>query len=271
MSDVVVLTLRSPLSQRVEVDQLTPSHVATLDESDIASLPAYLGRDAIKIGDLFDVRGGRSAKLRIEGDLADVHGLGAGTTSGELLIEGNAGHRVGAHMTGGWIDVRGNVGNEAGLAMSGGALRVVGDAGSRVGASTPGASKGMTGGEIVVDGNAGDDVAARVRRGLVVVTGTTGNCAAREMIAGTLVVLGRIGAGAGRGSKRGSIIACGGIDVPATYRYACTYRPPFVRVTMTYLRRRYGLTIEQGAIDGEYRRYCGDLGDPGKGEILTKL
>jgi formylmethanofuran dehydrogenase subunit C len=126
----------------------------------------------------------------------------------------------------------------------------------------------MLGGEIVVGGSAGADAAARARRGLVVVAGDTGDQPARAMIAGTLVVLGRTGAQPGRGSKRGSIIAVGGIDVPITYWHACTYQPPHVRLTMTYLRRRYGLPIDDHVVGGAYRRYCGDAGDQGRGEIL---
>ena len=53
-----------------------------------------------------------------------------------------------------------------------------------------------------------------------------------------------------------------------TYWYACTFRPPHVRLTMTYLRRRYGVAIDERVVGGRYRRYCGDAGNPGKGEIL---
>jgi formylmethanofuran dehydrogenase subunit C len=127
----------------------------------------------------------------------------------------------------------------------------------------------MTGGEIVVVGSAGDEAGARARRGLVVVGGDAGAHGARAMIAGSLVVLGRAGAQTGIGSKRGSVIAVGGADVPATYQYACTYEPPHVRLTMTYLRRRHGLAVDARAVGGRYRRYCGDAGDPGRGEILT--
>jgi formylmethanofuran dehydrogenase subunit C len=152
--------------------------------------------------------------------------------------------------------------------MAGGTLRVAGGAGDRLGAAMPGASRGMTGGEIIVRGSAGAEAGARVRRGLIVVGGDAGALGARCMIAGTLVVLGRAGAGSGFGSKRGTLLAVGGIEVPATYAYACTYRPPFVRLTMTYLHRRHGFTIDERTVNGRYRRYCGDAGDPGKGEIL---
>jgi hypothetical protein len=108
-----------------------------------------------------------------------------------------------------------------------------------------------------------------MRRGLVVVAGDTLEHAARAAFAGTLVVLGRTGAHPGRGNKRASIIAAGDIDVPSTYRYACTLQPPWVRLLMTYLRRQYGVSIDDRVLEGRYRRYCGDAGDPGKGEILA--
>jgi len=147
-------------------------------------------------------------------------------------------------------------------------VQIRGNAGDRLGAGAPGASKGMTGGEIIVTGSAGSEAAARARRGLVVVNGDVGSHAGRTMIAGSLIVLGRVGPDPGRHSKRGSIVGVGGVPVPSTYRYACTYRPPHLRLTMTYLRRRYGLSIDERIAGGQYRRYCGDAGDPGKGEIL---
>jgi formylmethanofuran dehydrogenase subunit C len=155
--------------------------------------------------------------------------------------------------------------------MTGGVLTVSGSAGDRLCAATAGAAKGMTGGEAVVLGSAGRDAGARARRGLIVVGGDTGADAARDIIAGTVVVFGRTGPEPGRRSKRGSIVAVGGIDVPPTYRYACTYEPPYVRLVMTYLRRTYGLSVGDDVIGGSYRRYCGDIGHPGKGEILERV
>jgi formylmethanofuran dehydrogenase subunit C len=261
--------LRAAVDQPIEIDGLTPDRTASLSQSEIAALPVFVGSRRAALGDFFTVDGERSNRLHIAGDLRHVDGLGAGTTSGELLIHGNAGNRVGANMRGGWIDVRGDVGQEAGLSMQGGALRVSGGAGDRLGAAAAGAAKGMSGGEIVVNGSAGADAAARLRRGLVVVGGNVGADAARAMIAGTLVVVGRTGANPGRGSKRGSIVALGDIEVPSTYEYACTYQPTYVRMLLTYLQRRYGLAAPNGALDGSYARHCGDAGSPGKGEILT--
>jgi len=250
VSDAVVLTLRAPLDQRADVEGLTPDRCASLTDRQIAELPITVGGRQAAVGDLFDVRGGSAARLEFEGDLSRVDGLGAGMISGELVVHGDAGDNVG-------------------LTMAGGIVRIQGNAGHRLGGPTPGASRGMTGGEILVDGNAGDDAAARVRRGLVVIGGSTGASAGRAMIAGTLVVFGNVGDHPAEGNKRGSLIAAGDIRVPASYRYACTYEPPFVRLLMTHLLRRHGLAIDPRVRDGHYKRYCGDAGGPGKGEILV--
>jgi len=37
---------------------------------------------------------------------------------------------------------------------------------------------------------------------------------------------------------------------------------------MTYLRRRYGLAIDDRVAGGRYRRHCGEAGAHGRGEIL---
>jgi formylmethanofuran dehydrogenase subunit C len=267
-SDRITLSLRAVPDGGMDVDGVTPDRCAALTNREIAGLPVWLGARQAHLGDFFDVRGERSDRVRIEGDVVRVHGLGAGMASGELVIAGHAGCRTAAGMRGGRIHVLGNVADDAGSGMSGGVLRVGGNAGDRLAAALPGASRGMTGGEVIVSGAAGRDTAARARRGLVVVGGDCGEAAGRAMIAGTLLVFGRTGPHPGRGSKRGSIVAAGGITVPSSYRYACTFQPPHVRLTVTYLARRYGLEIADAVRDGLYRRYCGDAGDPGKGEIL---
>jgi formylmethanofuran dehydrogenase subunit C len=268
VTEVVTLTMRDGIAESADVDGITPDRVSSLAEHEIAALPVRIGRREAQVGDIFTVRGGRAARMRVAGDLRRVNGLAAGTNHGEMIVEGDVGGRVAAGMRAGWIDVRGNAGDDAGMAMQGGALRIVGNAGDRVGATLPGASRGMAGGEIIVNGDAGADAAARTRRGLIVVTGAVGRQAGRAMIAGTLVAFGSVAGPAGRGSKRGSIVAFADIDIPATYRYACTYQPPHLRLLLTYLRRRYGISVDDDALNGRFERYCGDAATVGKGEIL---
>ena len=249
MSSVVTLTLRGPLAEAIDVAELAADRLAARTEQEIAAMPVWAGRREARLGDFFSVNGGSSAVIRVVGDVTLVRGLAADQAAGEILVDGD-------------------VGDDVACGLRGGSLHIKGNAGDRLAAAAPGAAKGMTGGEVVVEGSAGGDAAARARRGLVVIGGDVGPQAGRAMIAGSLIVLGRVGGEPGRYSKRGSILAVGGVPVPATYRYACTYRPPHVRLTMTYLRRRYGLSIDDRIAGGQYRRYCGDAGDPGKGEIL---
>lgn len=267
MSAAVTLTLRDGLTEPLDVAALNPDRCAALSAKEIARLPVWFGRQSAMLGDFFAVAGGHSSRVLVEGPLSRVDRLGAGMTGGELLIDGDTGAGTGAAMSQGRLDVRGSVADDAGVAMSGGTLWVRGNAGDRLGAAPPGASRGMTGGEIVVEGSAGADAAARCRRGLVVVCGRAGARAARSVIAGTLVVLDDIGPEAGRGNKRGSLVAGGAIEVPASYRYACTYEPPYLRLLARYLRSR-GVDVTR--LEGPYRRYCGDAGALGKGEILHR-
>jgi formylmethanofuran dehydrogenase subunit C len=269
MSTRVTLTLRAAVSGGIDVSDVSPDHFAQLDAGAIAAQSVRAAGRMVPLGELFDVQGERSDEVVVQGDLTGVHGIGSGMSGGRLLIASDAGGTVGARMSGGRIDVHGSVGPDAGAGMSGGTLRVAGDAGDRLGGALPGAARGMTGGEIVVSGRAGREVAARCRRGLVVVGGNTGPGTGRSMIAGTVVVFGAVGAASGRFNKRGSIVALGGIDVPATYRYACTYDAPYVRFLLCYLKQQYAIGHVRDDGTARYRRYCGDAPLPGKGEILV--
>ena len=83
-----------------------------------------------------------------------------------------------------------------------------------------------------------------------------------------VLIVGAAGPEAGLWSKRGSIVALGRISIPATYRYACTYQPAYLRLVLTRLRTLYGLPIKPRHLSAFFRRYSGDLADLGRGEIL---
>jgi len=268
VSDHVTLTLRAPLEEWIEADCIAPNAFRSLGESEIGALPVWVGRTRRTLADYFHVKGGQSASVRVIGDVRRAHGIAADMADGALVVEGDVGSRLATGMTGGRIDVLGSAGDDAGLGMSGGSLRIRRNGGDRVGAAAPGASRGMTGGEIVVDGSVGADAGARMRRGLLFVGGSSGVRVARAMIAGTVIVIGRVGKEPAFASKRGSLVVAGGVAVPVTYRFACDYEPPHVRLALTYLGRRYGISLGRELVHGRYRRYCGDAGTVGKGEIL---
>jgi formylmethanofuran dehydrogenase subunit C len=222
-----------------------------LAPAELARRPVVLrGRGELPLGDVCDVTGTPDGTIRFTGDLSRVTRLGAGLTEGTVLVDGG-------------------VGDEVGLGMAGGSIEVRGDAGARAGGAAPEARRGMTGGELVVHGSAGESAGALMRRGLLAIGGRVGHHAGAGMIAGTLVAFGDVGAAAGLWSKRGSIVALAEVTIPSTYRYACTYQPIHLRLTLTRLGSRYGLPVGEHHLSGDYRRYSGDLADLGKGEILV--
>ena len=249
MSDWVELALRSPLGRTLDLSVVRADGFATLATKAIATLRVHYGGEAAALGDFFAITGERAVRVRVTGDLECAEGLATGMTGGEVVVEGNVGRDVALELAGGSVDVRGN-------------------AGANAGGARPGASRGAVGGELIIRGSAGPEAGAAMRRGLMVVMGDAGGGAGRGMIAGTVIVGGTAGPGSGRFLKRGSIVALGSIEPPETFRRACSYRPPHLRLQLRYLRRRYSLAFSDSHVNGTYERYSGDFAELGKGEIL---
>jgi formylmethanofuran dehydrogenase subunit C len=246
-----VLTLRAPLRRRLDATGVAWAALPGLDAEGIGSQEVWVeGEGRAALGDVFEVRGAPAPRVRLVGDLTLLDGIGAGLSGGELVVDGDAGRYLGRDMRGGVIEVRGN-------------------ADSHAGAAQPGAKRGMTGGEIVIHGSAGPQLGAGLRRGMIVVERDTGEATGRGMLAGTILVFGSVGPDPGLWSKRGSIVAYGSLTPPAPYRYACTYRPSYLRVTLTYLKARHRVPVTPEQLAGHYRRYSGDLAELGAGEILA--
>jgi formylmethanofuran dehydrogenase subunit C len=251
VSDGIVASLKAPIRGRADFGQVLAGAWTTLPPGELARRSVLLdGASPAPLGDLFGLTGKPAGMIRFEGDLRAVDRVGAGLAEGTVVVQSGVGH-------------------EAGVGMSGGVLDVQGDAGDRTGGADPEARKGMTGGELLVRGSVGREPGSRMRRGLLVVTGDVASRAGPAMIAGTVLVLGSAGRSPGMGSKRGSIVALGDVEIPPTYRYACTYQPDHLRLTLLRLRERYGLKVQKRYVTGFYRRYSGDLGDLGRGEILA--
>ncbi len=266
----VTLRLKEPTTLPIEADSICPDRFVGRSRAEIEALPVYYGRRKVTLGDLFTVEGENSDRVTVKGDLRHVKRIGQRMNCGRIIIHGDVGMHLGAQMRGGEITVHGNVDAWAGAQMSGGVVRVHGDAGPMLGAAYPGETRGMRGGVIIVEGDAGPRAGERMRRGLIAIQGSVGEFAGARMIAGSLFVFGTLGARAGAGMKRGTIAALGGMaDGPLpTFRYACSYRPAFLRF---YLRRlhEWGLPVALEQIEGVFHRYTGDITALGKGEVLV--
>lgn len=270
MSDRIVLTLRNRPAGVVDASSLALHDWTDRTGVEIARLSlGVTGAGPVALGDLFDVAGERSPQIRLTGDLSAFEGLGTGLAGGDIVIEGDVGPRVGTRMRAGQITVTGSASWGAGLEMGGGVLEIGRDAGPRAGGAALGAKRGMTGGELIIRGNAGPEAGAAMRRGLVVVGGDAGEGAGRATIAGTVVVFGATGSNPGQWSKRGTVVALGPVTPPATYRFACMYRPQYLCVLLRHLAADRRLPVTAKHLTGSYQRYSGDLAELGAGEILA--
>jgi formylmethanofuran dehydrogenase subunit C len=263
----LTLTLREPPTVPLETEGLTPDRLATRRRAEIEALTVWHGNRRAELADFFTVLGDGGEELRVEGDLRRVKFLGAGMRAGRLIVAGDAGMHTGSDMRGGELVVEGDVADFAGTGMRGGRLVVHGSAGHQLGAAQPGERAGMRGGEILVQGDAGEQVGAGLRRGLIAVAGRIGEAAGLRMLAGTIVALRGLGAAPGAAMRRGTIVAMSEVTLLPTFAFACSYRPPFLRLYLRHLRA-LGLPVTDEQIEGRYARWCGDGLELRRGEIL---
>jgi formylmethanofuran dehydrogenase subunit C len=265
---MTILTLKSQPQAPLEAGVLTPDIIQGKSAAEIAKMSVFHGNESALLEDFFEVEGDGSAEIVLNGDLSRVKNIAAGMTWGKVIVNGNVGMHLGAGMRGGDISVTGNAGDWAGAEMAGGKIRIRGNAGHGLGGAYRGSRHGMNRGLILVEGSAGNEVCAAMRRGTVVVMGNVGDFAGAFMISGSLIVFGNLGIRAGAGLLRGSIIATQMPELLPTFRYDCSYQPPYLKLLFQELQRQ-GLSIPIEYQTGCYRRYSGDFNRLGKGEILV--
>ena len=270
----LVLTLHDSPSIPIEADAVRVEIVREQTPDQVRATLIQHGNRREPLGEFFDVSGSARDDQQIVwvGDCSRVKRIGEKHACGRMLVEGDAGMHLGAEMTGGEITVRGNVADWAGAEMTGGRLRIEGSAGSCLGAGYRGSTRGMTGGEILVTGSAGDEAGTSMRRGLIAVGGSVGHAAGFGMIAGSLLLFGGVGRHVGAGMKRGTVALFSTdhrAELLPSFHYSCTDRPEFLAVYLRHLQQ-LGFAIPDDCLTASYDRYCGDLIELGKGEILVR-
>ncbi|MBL8850572.1 MAG: formylmethanofuran dehydrogenase subunit C [Planctomycetaceae bacterium] len=270
----LTISLHTPSAIPLEVDAVVLETVRGQSADDVKRTLIQHGNRQVQVGEFFDVQGSAADDNMLvwQGDLAKVKRIGTKLTAGTIRVEGNAGMHLGAEMQGGEIVVEGNVADWCGAEMHGGRIHVRGNAGHLVGAVYRGGHKGMTGGEILIHGDAGDEVGHGIRRGLIAVAGSIGGFAGVGMIAGTIVVGSGGGNRHGAGMKRGTIAflnPASGFEPLPTFRSSGPYQPTFLRLILRELQSA-GFAVPAGAAHATYERWCGDLVELGKGELLVR-
>lgn len=254
----------------VEAECITPDLFSGKSVKDVEALELLVGNKKKKLGEVFEVGKGSEGdgEILIEGDVSNVKHIGARMSLGRISIKGNVGMHLGREMDGGKISVHGNVSDWAGAEMSGGLIEIHGNAGNLLGAAYRGSKFGMKGGLIQVEGNAEHEVGRLMRRGTIAVARDLGSFAGVHMRGGSIFCFGRMGGRAGAEMDRGTIVAFNKLELLPTFKYASTYNPAFLVMSLRELGK-YNLPIRKEHITGLYDRYSGDFAALGKGEIFV--
>ncbi len=222
-----------------------------------------------RLGELFDITLGEPDKLMLINSCEQLDYVGAQMSSGEMVVEGNAGDYFAYKLSGGNLRLNGNAGNYLASAMRNGRLDIYGNVGDYAGAPQAGRMQGQCGGTVIIHGNAGKRLGDRMRRGMMIVSGEVDEYCASRMIAGSIVVLGEIGAHFGIGMRRGSLIVAGNINFSEVDYFS---EPIEQEIVFMALMLRHIQTLDSAfeSIPLEYQiqRCVGDLTVGGLGEIL---
>jgi formylmethanofuran dehydrogenase subunit C len=251
----------------LEAASITPHNLSGLNEASIANIKVHHGNQQASIGDFFRVQGTANGCIHLEGDLSRIKHLGAGMSSGQIHVHGNAGAHLGADMSGGEIIVDGNAEDWIGPEMTGGRIIIKGNAGHLAGSAYRGSASGMQGGEIFIHGNVKNETGHTMRNGLIAVGGNSGDFTGVNMQAGTIIIMGEPGIRTGAGMKRGTIITMHDAELLPTFSYSCLYHPAFIRILLHYVKS-VGIPVNDDQIQGKYHRWCGDSIEQNRGEIL---
>lgn len=261
--------LRECPRQRIDFSAFTPDRLMETSVAELQATPLWLGNRQVATGDLFSIEGDDCSEIRIQSESDRLDGIGSGMTQGSIQVEGHAGAYLGRGMRGGEIRVSGNAGILAGTGMSGGVIRIDGNAGDFLGAALPGDRRGMRGGRIEVRGSAGDRVGDRQRRGLILIAGDAGDYCGSRMGAGTILVLGRTGAGTGFAMRRGTLLLSHQPQLPPTFNDNGPQELDFIPLltgSLASLEPPFDTLSGRGR---RVRRWLGDLGYGGQGEVLV--
>lgn len=213
-------------------------------------------------------------------DYFDVRLDGENETSGQVVVRGMpAMPCIGAGMTSGELVIEGNAGDDLGASMSGGVIRVNGSAGRSVGGPAVTHERGMNGGTIIVRGDVGPYAGMKMRRGLIVVGGAAGVSPGYRMLAGTVWIEHGRPDHPGLEMRRGTIVACGG-DAPGewpvgSHMLAEAEIEGGAMVAMRLMERHIRvLAGSRGARPFEgsrWRLFSGDRFELGKGELWQRV
>jgi formylmethanofuran dehydrogenase subunit C len=265
----LTLRLKAKPPCLVDAAALRPQALAGLSREAIlrVALPGW--NQSFAVGELFSVSGDDAGRVVLDGVQGSLIRVGASLEGGELTVSGHAGDYAGEAMRGGTLVVDGHAGDYLGAGMRAGKIRVSGNAGAFAGSGRAGAMTGMSGGSIVISGSAGERAGDRMRRGLLLIEGGADRYCAARMIAGTIVALGQMASHAGYLMRRGTLmLADASVEPLPTFNDNGVHELLAIRLLLESFSE-YGPAFRRFARHQRFRRWLGDLGCGGQGEILV--
>jgi len=265
----LVLTLRERPDQRLDLAPVVPRRLAGMTAAEIEKIELQTTRRRVVLADVFRLRMGDAAHIRIEASSDRLDRIGHEMAGGEIVVEGDVGARAGRLMADGHLTIHGSAGPWAASGMKGGTIEILGDAADRLGGPGAGETAGMRGGIVLVRGRVGERTGDRMRRGTIVVEGAAGPYAGSRMIAGTLVVVGRAGPLPGYLMRRGTIVLDEGSDHLSPTFIDCGVHDLVTARLMADFLAPYSAHAAR-LFSTPLRRFAGDMAALGKGEIFTR-
>jgi formylmethanofuran dehydrogenase subunit C len=257
----VTLTIKRELHLPVEGDEISPDKLAGKSVREIEGIKIWEGNRQLPLGDIFKVSektdGSQETTIRLVGNASKVRKVGSKTSSGSVLIEGNAGMYVGEDMSGGSILVTGDAGSWLGMRMKQGRIEVKGNAGDYVGAGYRGTDLGMRGGTIIIHGNAGNEVGCWMTNGNIRIKGDTGLFPGIHMSNGTVLAEGNCTGRAGAQMRGGKVIISGHV--------------PGILPSFSFEEIQEKVRFVDERITGPFYAFSGDMNENGKGKLSVRV
>ncbi len=259
---MITLTPRAHSGAPINGRCISPDSFAGHSLEEIALLTLWEGNQERHLSDLFIIEGENAQKadettIRITGDASRIRRIGTCMTSGEIVIQGNAGMHLGEEMTGGKITVLGDSDSWTGSMMKGGNIVVKGDVNDYLGAPYRGLTVGIEGGSITVEGSAGNETGCFMAGGIIRVRGDAGMFSGIHMKGGTLLVEGNAAERAGAMMTGGRLVIVG--------------RTPLVLPSFIVDEVRGSVRVGDERIVGPFYAFKGDITEGWNGSLFVSV
>ncbi|MEE9354825.1 MAG: formylmethanofuran dehydrogenase subunit C [Methylococcaceae bacterium] len=266
----LTLTLKIRPEQRVDMSPLSCHLIKDKTPAEIAAIKLNSGTRKLKVEKLFNIKGQDTQHIIIEQSHPKLDFIGKDLQGGQIKVEGHAGAYLGIGMQSGTIKVTGDAAIFAGCEMKNGLLQIDGNAGDFVGGALPGNKKGIQGGMLLVKGNVGERAGDHMRRGVLLIEGNTGDYCASRMTAGTIAVLGSVGRYLGYGMRRGTLVLWQMPEIGPTFNDCGSHTLAFLPMLFASFRHLNSSFADPSNAFDRVKRYGGDMGEMGRGELLIK-